>query len=101
MVTMTLDPMAYLQRLMADLAFAQQIRGDARRTILCRPDEAPGMLAAVDQLRIGDVITVKASPMPPKGTVYVIDDAALEASQAQAMQRFINTPISRWVSREH
>jgi predicted amidohydrolase len=96
MVTMTLDPMAYLQRLMTDLAFAAQVRGDARRTIICHPDEAPGMRAAVDQLRAEDVITVKASPFPPKGTAYVIDDAALEASQAQAMQRFIKTPMGRW-----
>jgi hypothetical protein len=71
MVTMTLDPLAYCRQLMTDLAFAAQVRGDARRTIICHPDEAPGMLA-------------------------VLDDAALEASQAQLMQRFVKTPISMW-----
>jgi hypothetical protein len=93
---MALDPLAYIQQLMTDVAFAHQVRGDARRTIYAHPDEAPGLRAAVDQLGAEDIITVHASPIPDKGTAYVVDDAALEASQAQAMQRWFNTPISRW-----
>ena len=88
---MTLDPLAYLQRLLTDLAFDAQVRGDARRTIICHPDDAPGMQAAVDQLLAEDIIKVKSSPIPDRGTAYVIDDAALEASQAEAMQRMLHT----------
>lgn len=93
---MPLDPLAYIHQLMADMAFAAQVRGDARRTIVAHPDEAPGLRAAVDQLRAEDIITVLASPIPDRGTAYVIDDAALEASQAQSMQRWMNAPTGSW-----
>lgn len=96
MVNMTLDPLAYVRQLMTDVAFIAQVRGDARRTIFAHPDEAPGLRAAIDQLRAQDVITVKASPIPDKGTAYVMDDAAFEASQAQFLQRLCHRPSSMW-----
>jgi hypothetical protein len=93
---MTLDPLAYIRQLMTDLAFAAQVRGDARRTIFAHPDDAPRLRAAVDQLHAEDIITVQASPFPDKGTAYVMDDAAFEASQAQFLQRLCHRPISMW-----
>lgn len=70
-----------------EIRFHMQVATDARRTLMCAPDQADAVRAAVDQLGAGHVFTVKASSCCPEGTIVVIDEQALEASWQQTIQR--------------
>ncbi|MET9122997.1 hypothetical protein [Streptomyces sp. NPDC004528] len=71
----------------ADMAFWQQIRGDAARTVLCEPHRVDGLRAAVEARGYGHLITVQASATCPEGQLLVIDGAAMEGSWRQVAQR--------------
>lgn len=77
---MTLDALS-------EIRFLMQTTADAHRTLMCEPDRADAVRAAVDQLGAGHLFTVKASPCCPEGKVVVIDEQALEASWRQTLQR--------------
>ncbi|MFD9249528.1 hypothetical protein [Streptomyces bottropensis] len=70
-----------------EIRFRLQIAADARRTLICEPDQVDAVQAAVDQLDAGGTFTVKASPYCPAGQIVVIDEQALEASWRQTVQR--------------
>ncbi|MEV7975414.1 hypothetical protein [Streptomyces sp. NPDC086519] len=69
-----------------DDAFWAQIAGDAKRTILCEPHRVDEIQAAIDEHGY-DHLTLRASPYCPPGQLLVIDDAAVEASERQLIQR--------------
>lgn len=71
----------------ADERFWEQIRGDAKRTVLCEPHRLDDIQAAVEQRGWSETITVRASPSCPAGQLLVIDDSAMEASWQQTIQR--------------
>lgn len=66
--------------------FWEQIRGDAKRTVVCEPHRADELRALIEE-RGYDHITVLASPACPEGQFLVIDEQALEASGREAAQR--------------
>jgi len=70
-----------------DLAFWGQIRGDAKRTVLCEPERLNEIQAAAEQCGYSDRVTVRASPLCPAGKLLVLDDSAMEASWQQTIQR--------------
>jgi hypothetical protein len=70
-----------------EIRFYMQIAADARRTLICEPDRLASVQAAVEQLDVGDVFTVKSSPVCPPGKLLVLDEQALEASWRQTVQR--------------
>lgn len=76
-----------------EIRFHHQIRTDARRTLICEPDRAAAVQAAVEQLNAGDTFTVKASPYCPEGQIVVIDEQAIEASWRQTVQRMAGQGI--------
>lgn len=69
-----------------DEKFWEQIKGDAKRTVLCEPHRLPEILALVEDRRY-DHITVLASQFCPEGQLLVIDDGAMEAGFRQTVQR--------------
>lgn len=70
-----------------EIRFHMQVALDARRTLLCEPDQVTAVQAAVDQLGVGGTFTVKASPVCPAGKLLVLDEQAMEASWRQTVQR--------------
>jgi hypothetical protein len=70
-----------------EIRFLMQAHADSQRTLMCTPDQAPAVQAAVDQLGVGGTFTVKASPVCPPGKILVLDEQALEASWRQTIQR--------------
>lgn len=70
-----------------DERFWEQIRGDAKRTVLCEPERLNEIQAAVEQRGYSDLVTVRASPLCPAGKLLVLDDSAMEASWQQTVQR--------------
>ncbi|MGQ5576750.1 hypothetical protein [Streptomyces sp. ECR3.8] len=70
-----------------DVRFWAQIQGDAKRTVLCEPDRADEIQAAVEARGYGHLVTVRVSPCCPPGQMIVIDEGAVEASGRQAIQR--------------
>ncbi|MER6109332.1 hypothetical protein [Streptomyces hirsutus] len=84
---MTGTPLGPLPQMMDDERFWDQIRGDAKRTILCEPHRADDLRAAVEQRGYGSFLSVRASPYCPAGKFLVLDDSAIEASWQQTIQR--------------
>lgn len=70
-----------------DEQFWEQIKGDAKRTILCEPHRTEELQAAVEQRGWSDIVTVRPSPYCPAGKLLVLDDSAMEASWQQTVQR--------------
>ena len=70
-----------------NLAFWRQIRGDAKRTVLCEPHRFDELQALIEERGYGDVITVRASAACPEGQFLILDEAAMEATQQQLFQR--------------
>jgi hypothetical protein len=78
--------MSVYDDLVDEVRFWDQIRGDAKRTVLCEPHRAAEVRALVEE-RGYDHITVLGSPACPEGQFLVIDEQALEAANRRAMQR--------------
>lgn len=72
--------------LVNDVRFWDQIQGDAKRTLLCEPHRLDEIQKAINE-RGYNHLTLRASPFCPEGKLLVIDDAAIEASDRQLMQR--------------
>lgn len=70
-----------------EIRFLLQVHADSQRTLICQPNRAPAVQAAVDQLGATDAFTVKASQVCPPGKILVLDEQALEASWRQTIQR--------------
>jgi hypothetical protein len=70
-----------------ELVFWEQIKGDAKRVILCEPDRVDEIRAAVEERRCEAILTVRGSEHCPPGQLIVIDQGALEAVSRQAAQR--------------
>jgi hypothetical protein len=81
------DPIEFMRRMMDDIRFWDQIQGDAKRTILCLPEQVDAVRAAIDQKDVGHLLTVRSSPLAPEGKFIIIDEQALEASWRQMIQR--------------
>ena len=77
---MTLNPLD-------EIRFLMQTHADAQRTLLCEPHQERAVQAAVDQLEVAGVFTVKPSPACPPGRILVLDEQAMEASWRQTVQR--------------
>lgn len=91
---MSSDLWQAIQQAYTDAAFAEQVRGDARRILICHPDDEHRVRASVDQHFMADILTVQTSRVgPPPGTMYVIDQAGLDASMAETMQSFMRQPV--------
>ncbi|MGW2938614.1 hypothetical protein ACWDA7_44185 [Streptomyces sp. NPDC001156] len=74
-----------------DLRFWDQIQGDAKRTVLCEPHRLDEIRAAVEELGLDAIITLRASQYCPAGQLLVIDEGAVEASGRQALQRAVRS----------
>ncbi|WP_157239525.1 hypothetical protein [Catenuloplanes japonicus] len=57
-----------------------------RRTVICHPDQADMVSAAVEQSG-AQRVTVKPSSIMPEGQAYVIDEDAAEAALQEALRR--------------
>lgn len=71
------------------IRFWDQIQGDAKRTVICEPHRLDEIRAAVDECGYSSTVTVRASAACPEGRLFVIDEAAMEASDRQALQRMM------------
>lgn len=69
-----------------DERFWAQVEGDLKRTVLCEPHRFDEIQAVIDE-RGYDHLTLRASQYCPEGKLLVIDDAAMEASERQLIQR--------------
>ncbi|GAA4439494.1 hypothetical protein [Phytohabitans houttuyneae] len=70
-----------------DAAFADIIRQEAKRTILCPPDQATRVRWLIDQAGIADILTVVESQWVPAGTLLVVDQQAIEAEFQEDLRR--------------
>lgn len=78
--------MSDLGDIYTNIAFWQQIQGDAKRTVLCEPHRVDEVRALIEE-RSYDHITVLASPACPEGQFIIIDEQALDAAHRQMMQQ--------------
>lgn len=69
-----------------DIRFWDQIKGDAKRTVVCEPHRADEVRALIEECGY-DHITVLASPACPEGQFVIIDEQALEAANRQMLQQ--------------
>ncbi|MFZ3473075.1 hypothetical protein ACODT3_10925 [Streptomyces sp. 4.24] len=76
-----------LDQMLMDVRFYEQVLLDARRTIVCPPDLAAGVQAAVEQYGAADLFTVRASPACPEGRLLLIDEQAMEADFRASLLR--------------
>lgn len=79
--------MSDVEQMLTDIRFYEQVIGDAKRTIYCEPSVAAAVRDAVEAHGAGRLFTVVASLACPEGKLIVADNAALEASFNEAMQR--------------
>jgi len=70
-----------------ELALIVQEHGDAQRTLICEPERADALRAAIAQLERSYLYKVCASAACPEGKILVIDEQALQASMNQTFQR--------------
>lgn len=60
--------------------FWAQVVGDARRTVVCHPDDEARVRAWVGARGLEELITVQVSPyLPAAGQVIVVDTGAVQA----------------------
>lgn len=72
-----------------EIRFLAQISADAERTLLCEPQLAPVVQAAVDQEGASHLFAVRASEHCPPGRILVLDEQAMGASWRQTVQRAV------------
>jgi hypothetical protein len=84
------DVWKLMERVQTDLAFAEIVRNAAKRTLICRPDDAGRLRWKIDQAGLGDVLTVVESPYSPEGQILVFDQQALDVSMNRMMTRPIH-----------
>ncbi|MGI5247792.1 hypothetical protein [Dactylosporangium sp. CA-139066] len=92
---MTFDELcAAMQRIEDAVTCAEIEREEARRTVLVPgPASAVKLEAWLAAHRLDDVITVQCSPLLPPDTWYVIDERAIDAALAEAVQQDMRRPL--------
>lgn len=76
-----------MSELLTEVRFWAQVVNDARRTIICSPElesRVKGWLGARDLLGFH---TVEVNEYMPDERIFVVDQGALDAYMAQAMNR--------------
>jgi hypothetical protein len=72
---------------LTEVRFWAQIIGDARRTIMCSPDNESRIKCWIDARGMSGVLTVEATPFVADDTIYVLDvQAANAAMERRALQ---------------
>lgn len=82
----------------ADLVACSAIaREESARTYVVPDRELAVQIEAVAAaLGIDDLVTVVTSPFVPAGQVFVLDERAITAAAAQAVQRALRRPFGGW-----
>ena len=70
-----------------ELALIAQEQGDAKRTLICEPERADEVRAAVAQTGRSHLYTVCASAACPPSKILILDEQALQASWNQTVQQ--------------
>lgn len=78
------DIIELCRRAATDIAFAEIVRAESKRTVLVGADGVDRIRWHVDQAGLGDVITVQESPYVASGWAYVVDEQAIEAGTREA-----------------
>lgn len=73
--------------ILGNVKFWMQVVGDLQQTIVCPPDLESRVKCRVDAMGIGGMVTVQASRACPPDKLILIDTAAIEAANRQALQR--------------
>lgn len=68
-----------------DIRFWMQVTLDAKRTLVVPPDLESRAIEMVKARGCEHVVTVRVSEVLPEGTVYWVDEHALDASFRQAV----------------
>lgn len=69
-----------------DVRFWQQIKGDAKRTVVVHPDHVDYLRAAVRVNGLDDIVTVVGNPVLTIDQGFVIDTPAMDAYERQNAQ---------------
>jgi hypothetical protein len=72
---------------LTEVRFWAQITGDARRTIICSPDNESRIKTWVDARGMAGILTVHPTPFVDDCTIYVLDEQATEAAHQRDLQR--------------
>jgi hypothetical protein len=75
------------------IRFYDMAREESKRTVLCEPHREHQLRAAVDQLGMADVITVRASAACPEGQMLIVDEGAIEAQHQEWLQGLARKPF--------
>lgn len=75
-----------VRRAVDDLRFWEQIRGDAKRTIVVHPEKVERVQAAAISADVLDLVTVLGNPILDLDQAFVIDIPAMEAYERQGSQ---------------
>lgn len=67
------------------LRFAEVVRQESKRTLLCHPDDVDRVRWHVDQLGAEEQLTVLESSFVPAGQMYVVDQQSLDAGTREAL----------------
>lgn len=70
-----------------ELALIAQEQGDAKRTLICKPERTDEVRTAVARMGRSHLYAVRASVACPHGKILVLDEQALQASMNQTFQR--------------
>lgn len=76
------------RRAATDIAFAEIVRAESKRTVLVGADDVDRIRWHVDQAGLGDVINVQESPFIAPGWAYVVDEQAIDAGTREAIAQF-------------
>jgi hypothetical protein len=88
------NPDGYLtwDRLVTEVNFLEILRQEAKRTVLCHADDAARIVAAIEERDVADILTVRVSPVCDPGRIYVLDESAMAAAEAEFMQGLARRP---------
>jgi len=78
---------ATLDRILVDIEFARIWREESKRTIICRPEHATELRWRIDQAGLDDVLKIVEQSFVPEGTIWIIDEQAIEAGTRQALAK--------------
>ncbi len=88
------DPLADIRRWSDLLSCAELERREQARTYVVPDREIAVQIEAVAAaLGVDDLVTVVVSAMCPAGQVFVIDEAALKAANAEMVQHLSRRPL--------
>ena len=76
-----------MSELLTEVRFWAQVAGDARRTIVCPPDLESRIKGWLSARALLGFHTVEANEYMPPDRIFVVDQGALDAYMAQAMNR--------------